>query len=67
MSGVIELPPDVQLPADIRLSARLLRIRTRYEDGVPEELTLIPADCPVELVKGDVFVVAYFPHKLVNR
>lgn len=45
----------------------LIKIQSRYENGVPEDLTHLPDDMAVELVGGEQFLTAYIPTEMVKR
>lgn len=44
-----------------------VKVQSRYEDGTPEDLTLIPDNQMVELVGGEEFLLVYVLESVVNK
>lgn len=61
------LPNLVTMPNGERFVATLMRVQCRYEDGTPEDLTLMHKNTPIEINGGEEFVVAYIREDLINR
>ena len=55
-------PSRIRLPSGESLVCVVARIQTRYENGMPEDVTLIPDDMTVELSddkKNNQFMMVY--------
>lgn len=55
------------MPNGERFVATLMRVQCRYEDGTPEDLTLMHKNTPIEVNGCEEFVVAYVREDLINR
>lgn len=45
----------------------LMKIQTRYENGCPEDLTLLPDDQLVEISGGEEFLTVWMLEKMVKQ
>lgn len=57
----------IVMPNGDRYVPIVLKIQDKYEDGVPENLTLIPDKQSVEIVGGEEFMVVYALENMVRR
>ena len=57
----------VCMPNGDRYVPIVMKIQSKYEDGVPEDLTLIPDQQSVEIMGGEEFMVVYAKESMVKR
>lgn len=65
-----QMPMGIRLPDGKILRAAVARIQSRYEDGMPEDITLLRDDMVIELsedVSKNHFITVYVDEKHINK
>lgn len=61
-----ENKPRIIVLGGERYHATVFKIQTRYENGIPEDCTLLHDNITVEVVGGEAFLIAYVSERMLR-